>query len=245
MNSFKAFIKEKGLYLVCLALIFAATITSIWAIRNVVRNVAGATKSQEESKTEEDNTWDSPEAKVNNPVTDLPKPTSAPSAAPSASSQSSGAASQSAAAQSGSAGSAASSAQAGTSSAAPVAGEIAQPFSGDELVYSATLGDWRTHNGVDYACKAGDTVSACKSGEVTAAATDALWGGTVEVKDDKGVVWKYCGLAAPAVKVGDKVSTGDTLGKVGDLPSESKVGAHLHLECLEGETWLDPAAQLK
>ena len=39
MNSIKAFLKAKGLYLVCLALVFAATITGIAAIRSVVRIV--------------------------------------------------------------------------------------------------------------------------------------------------------------------------------------------------------------
>lgn len=39
MNSIKAFLKAKGLYLVCLALVFAATITGIAAIRSVVRGV--------------------------------------------------------------------------------------------------------------------------------------------------------------------------------------------------------------
>ena len=37
MDSLKAFLKEKGLYLVCLGLILAATVASIWAIRNVMR----------------------------------------------------------------------------------------------------------------------------------------------------------------------------------------------------------------
>ena len=32
-------------------------------------------------------------------------------------------------------------------------------FSGNELVYSATLGDWRTHNGADYAAPAGEVTA--------------------------------------------------------------------------------------
>ena len=34
----------------------------------------------------------------------------------------------------------------------PFSGRVLNAYSGDELVYSKTLGDWRTHNGVDYAC---------------------------------------------------------------------------------------------
>ena len=28
-------------------------------------------------------------------------------------------------------------------------GRVLNAFSGDELVYNKTLGDWRTHNGID------------------------------------------------------------------------------------------------
>ena len=43
-------------------------------------------------------------------------------------------------------------------------GKVLAPYSGDELVYNATLGDWRTHNGVDAAAAAGDEVPAVKGG---------------------------------------------------------------------------------
>ena len=44
-------------------------------------------------------------------------------------------------------------------------------YSGDELVYSSTLGDWRTHNGVDYACAQDAQVCAPAAGKVTAVDT--------------------------------------------------------------------------
>lgn len=49
MNSIKAFLKAKGLYLVCLALVFAATITGIAAIRSVVRGVEDLTRIQKQA----------------------------------------------------------------------------------------------------------------------------------------------------------------------------------------------------
>ena len=64
MNSIKAFLKAKGLYLVCLALVFAATITGIAAIRSVVRGVEDLTRIQKQALEEGTDVWDSPDAAV-------------------------------------------------------------------------------------------------------------------------------------------------------------------------------------
>ena len=71
MNSIKAFLKAKGLYLVCLALVFAATITGIAAIRSVVRGVEDLTRIQKQALEEGTDVWDSPDAAVNQPAQDL------------------------------------------------------------------------------------------------------------------------------------------------------------------------------
>ncbi len=44
MNHIKAFFKEKGLYLFCLALVFAATAAGILALRSVVNNMSELTQ---------------------------------------------------------------------------------------------------------------------------------------------------------------------------------------------------------
>lgn len=51
MDSLKAFFREKGLYLICLGLVLAATVTSIWAIRNVVRGVEELDNATQEGTT--------------------------------------------------------------------------------------------------------------------------------------------------------------------------------------------------
>ena len=66
-------------------------------------------------------------------------------------------------------------------------------YSGDELVYSSTLGDWRTHNGVDYACAQDAQVCAPAAGKVTAVDTDSRWGSVVCIEDNAG---HLCGCAA-------------------------------------------------
>ena len=48
----------------------------------------------------------------------------------------------------------------------PTAGEIIKEFSGDKLVYDATMCDWRTHNGTDFSCTQGDTVFCVRDGTV-------------------------------------------------------------------------------
>ncbi|EFB75508.1 M23 family metallopeptidase [Subdoligranulum variabile] len=238
MNHIKSFFKEKGLYLFCLALVFAATAAGILALRSVVNNMSELTQLRKDA-LQEDSTWTQPDTTVDNPASDVPKPTTAPSAAPSASPSSSGAQSESAAASAGPGGTAAPSAQPAASSAFWQTKPIAE-FSGEELVYNETLGDWRTHNGADYAAKAGEEVSPVCGGTVTAVTEDALWGTVVEITDQNEVLWRYCGLTEASVKPGEGVTTATTLGKAGSVPAESKIAAHIHLECLKGEEYQDP-----
>ena len=143
MNSIKAFLKAKGLYLVCLALVFAATITGIAAIRSVVRGVEDLTRIQKQALEEGTDVWDSPDAAVNQPAQDVPvataQPSPAPSAAGSASSSLQQGAGQSGSASGGTGSSAASSAQQGTLPHAGWNGKVSQAFSGNTLVYNPKL----------------------------------------------------------------------------------------------------------
>ena len=69
---------------ICLALVFAATITGIAAIRSVVRGVEDLTRIQKQALEEGTDVWDSPDAAVNQPAQDVPVATAQPSPAPSA-----------------------------------------------------------------------------------------------------------------------------------------------------------------
>jgi murein DD-endopeptidase MepM/ murein hydrolase activator NlpD len=108
-------------------------------------------------------------------------------------------------------------------------------------VYNKTLGDWRTHNGIDYAAKAGEAVPAPVAGSVVLAGSDGSWGPTVAIKDDAGRIWRLCGVASPKVKEGDIVAAGQTLGKVGSVGCECAEEDHIHLEVKQGDAYLDPA----
>ena len=246
MNSFKAFFKQRGLYLVCLALLLVATITGVLAIRSVVRNVADLTESRKNA-LEEDAAWNQPDTIVTNPAEDVPVQTPVPSpqvsAQPSESPASSSVQQPSGAVSAGGAASGDSSVSSAALPVSPADTEPIRAFSGDELVYNETLGDWRTHNGADYAAAKGDKVHAVTAGTVAAVTEDALWGTVAEVKTLDGGTWRYCGLDKAQVKTGDEVHQGDVLGTVGTIPSEGEEASHLHLEYRdENGTYQDPEA---
>lgn len=80
MNHIKQFFKEKGLYLFCLAMVFAATAAGILALRSIVGNVADLTRIRKEA-LQDDSVWTQPEAAIDKPAEDVPKPTQTPAAA--------------------------------------------------------------------------------------------------------------------------------------------------------------------
>ena len=127
----------------------------------------------------------------------------------------------------------------------PVSGRVLNSYSGDELVYSKTLGDWRTHNGVDYAADRGAEVTAPAAGKVVEIGTDDKWGPMVAIEDASGRVWRVCGTTDAKVKKGDTVSAGQTIGKVGSVSCECAEESHIHLEVMEGEKYLDPIKAMK
>ena len=112
----------------------------------------------------------------------------------------------------------------------PVHGEVLAAFSVDELAYNPTLGDWRTHDGMDIEAASGTTVLAACNGCVLAVEDDAMMGTTVIVEHDGGYRTTYANLQSdPPVAVGDLVSAGQIIGAVGtSAAAESAQPPHLH-----------------
>lgn len=125
--------------------------------------------------------------------------------------------------------------------------EISQGFSGDELIYDETMGDWRTHNGTDFLCDEGDEVLAVLDGTVEKVFSDAMWGNCVLIDHGAGLKSLSCGLASlDGVKAGAKVSAGQAIGRAGSgIPAESKLPCHVHLEMTEDGLRIDPMSILK
>jgi len=128
----------------------------------------------------------------------------------------------------------------------PVSGTVIAAFSGEELVYNETMGDWRSHDGVDVSAQLGEIVRSVAAGTVTALYADPLYGTCVAVDHGSGLTSTYCGLQAlPAVSVGDYVAAGDTLGAVGTTAiAESGEVPHLHLTMKLGGIAVDPTDYL-
>ena len=85
----------------------------------------------------------------------------------------------------------------------PVKGEILSGFSLEVLAYDETMGDWRTHSGVDIAASVGTNVLAISAGTVQGVYDDDLMGTCVVVDHGDGLTSTYCNLSAkPTVSEG-------------------------------------------
>lgn len=250
MEQIKKFLHGKGFALLLTASLLAAAAAGVWAVRALRAELqksldglnAPGTTQQTTPETEpdwdaqEDTTWQQPVTDVANSKADVPQQT--PSGASSGAQSGSGSLREPSALQGASSPASSSAAPASTQ---PISGRVLNGYSGDELVYNKTLGDWRTHNGIDYACAKDAAVQSPTAGTVVLAGFDGSWGPTVAIKDSAGRVWRLCGVASPAVKEGETVSAGQTLGKVGSVSCECAEESHIHLEVKQDDSYLDPA----
>ena len=260
MEQFRKFLRDKAFALVLTACLLAAAAAGVWAVRTVrnelkqnldaVRSPSSTAPGIDEGihtspgvAGEEEAEWQQQNAPAANSVANVPKADSSSGGAASSSGARSGSGSvrEPSALQTESSPASSSAAPASTQ---PVSGRVLNSYSGDELVYSKTLGDWRTHNGVDYACAQDAQVCAPAAGKVTAVDTDSRWGSVVCIEDSAGHLWRVCGTADPTVQTGDEVSVGQILGRAGSIPNECAEETHIHLEVLQGEQYLDPAKLL-
>ncbi|MEG0765515.1 MAG: peptidoglycan DD-metalloendopeptidase family protein [Pseudoflavonifractor sp.] len=124
----------------------------------------------------------------------------------------------------------------------PVKGEVLDAFSPDRQRYDTTMGDWRTHAGMDIAAAQGTQVKAMAGGSVEAVLQDFLMDTVVTIDHGDGLKSSYANLAEqPNVKAGDPVSAGDVIGSVGcSAKAESALAPHLHLELHKAETAVNP-----
>ncbi len=126
----------------------------------------------------------------------------------------------------------------------PTDGAVIKWFSSASQQYSKTMGDWRVHLGVDFACKEGDLIYSVGNGKVTKVIADTKWGYTVEV-DYGQFTARYCGLSQEgAVGIDEKLSAGELIGEIGTIPCEALDGAHLHLEVVKDGVNVDPVKML-
>ena len=128
----------------------------------------------------------------------------------------------------------------------PVKGDVLADFSLEALAYDETMGDWRTHSGIDIAAKMGQTVLAAAAGTVSKVYDDDLMGTTVVIDHSDGMCSVYSNLAAqPPVEEGNEVTMGSIIGSVGSTAmAESGMASHLHFELTQDAAAVDPELYL-
>lgn len=258
MEQFRKFLRDKAFALVLTACLLAAAAAGVWAVRTVrnelkqnldaVRSPSSTAPGIDEGINtspgvagEEEAEWQQQNAPAANSVANVPKADSSSGGAASSSGARSGSGSvrEPSALQTESLPASSSAAPASTQ---PVSGRVLNSYSGDELVYSKTLGDWRTHNGIDISAATGTAVTAASDGIVTSVHSDPMWGNVVEVTSGE-VVMTYAGLGDDiAVSVDQQVTAGETLGSVGQIPCELSLEPHLHFDVQVNGDYVDPAS---
>ena len=126
-------------------------------------------------------------------------------------------------------------------------GEVSVPYSGDELIKSKTMGDWRIHTGVDIAAPEGTKVCAIADGTVKDVYEDEMMGFTVVIEHKQGTESTYCNLMkGVVVKKGQQVKAGDVIGGIGSTAiAECMEAPHLHLELTNNDKQIDPMSVIK
>ena len=125
----------------------------------------------------------------------------------------------------------------------PVAGEILKEYAKDNLIYSDTLKEWVTHNGIDIKAEKASVVKAAEEGTVTSIKNDPRYGLTITIDHVNGFQTRYSNLLTTEfVTVGEKVAKEQTIGTVGNTATfEIADESHLHFEILKDNENLDPS----
>lgn len=124
----------------------------------------------------------------------------------------------------------------------PLGTDISKDYSPEAPIYNATMGDWRTHSGIDFKGTDGAQVKAISYGKVSKVYSDPLYGTVVEINHGNDVTAKYCGLNKDVleVKAGDTVKSGTLLGYLDSVPCEKSELSHLHFEIIYKGKNVDP-----
>ena len=104
-------------------------------------------------------------------------------------------------------------------------------------------GDRRFHSGVDLAGSQGTAIVAARSGTVTTATYNSSSGYFVTINHGDGYSSSYLHLTGFTVKVGQKVSRGQTIGYMGSTGVST--GPHLHFSIYYNGSTVNPANYIR
>lgn len=118
---------------------------------------------------------------------------------------------------------------------------IIKDFSAKELQYNESLKQWEIHKAIDFQAGENANVFAFTDGTVSNVYSNYLEGTVVEISHENGLVSVYKSLTSANVKVGDKVSAGQTIGVAGNtMAQEQSQGNHLHFELVKNGKKINP-----
>lgn len=131
----------------------------------------------------------------------------------------------------------------------PLDGEVSIDYSDSVPVFSQTMGDWRTHLGVDVLSELGTEVLAVADGTVTNVWNDPFMGTCVSIEHSGKAISIYKNLAeevGDGIVVGCAVKAGDVIGTVGETAmNEIAQEPHLHYELTVDGKHVDPKEHIK
>ena len=118
----------------------------------------------------------------------------------------------------------------------PTSGRISSPFGyrTHPVTRSYTL-----HSGIDIAASSGTTVVASRNGKVVSAGYSGSYGNLIVISHGNGMETAYAHLSSIKVSVGETVSQGQLIGKVGSTGRST--GPHLHFEIRVNGTAVNPS----
>ena len=127
----------------------------------------------------------------------------------------------------------------------PVAGVVSQMHNTDVPVYSLTMGDYRTHTGVDILSDCGASVCATADGTVGEIWDEPMMGVCLSIEHKGGARSIYKNLAPQlpeGIAPGVAVKAGDRIGAIGESAlMEIAESPHLHYELQIDGVSVNPA----
>ena len=107
----------------------------------------------------------------------------------------------------------------------PVLGQITREYS-EEPVFFPETGIWKSHPCIDFSAEAGERIQAMSAGTVLECGTALL------IEHEDGYISSYQGMKEYAVREGQRVKAGETLGTMGErVPYEG--GGHVCVRVLK------------
>lgn len=124
----------------------------------------------------------------------------------------------------------------------PLDGKIQKMYSLDKVIYSKTLEQWKTHDGIDISADEGTEVKSIEKGVVDSIQNDSFYGTTIQIEHKSGYRSVYCNLDENVyVSVGDSVIKGQKIGKVGNTSiGEYLDDPHLHFMLYLNDESINP-----